>query len=162
MSLPEENDFVEDEPLHNPAEHSRARRNAGGRLRGASRKISSAAGDTWQQAGSKAATARERTEFFLRENPIPMILGALTVGLAIGFAIRYATQDRDEVEIQSPIGRINWSVLSLPFLWPFFKSVREKYEDSADAVRHGVSRLKKIDIDDYARPLRKRWKTWTS
>jgi hypothetical protein len=160
MSLPEENDFVEDEPLHSSVEHPRARRNAGGRLRGASRKISTAAGDTWQQARNKAGSARERTEFFLRENPIPMILGALTVGLAIGFAIRYATHDRDEVEIKSPIGRINWSVLSLPFLWPFFKSVRERYEDSADAVRHSVSRLKKIDIDDYAKPLRKRWKAW--
>ena len=162
MSLPEENDFVEDEPLHNPAESSRAPRNAGGRLRGTSRKISTAAGDTWQQAKSKAGTARERTEFFLRENPIPMIVGALTVGLAIGFAIRYATHDRNEVEIKSPIEKINWSVLSFPFLWPFFKSVRDKYEDSADAVRHGVNRLKKIDMDDYARPLRKRWKAWTS
>jgi hypothetical protein len=34
--------------------------------------------------------ARERAEVFLRQNPIPTILGALTVGLAIGLAIRYA------------------------------------------------------------------------
>jgi hypothetical protein len=159
MSIPENDDFVEDEPLHAPAA-PRSQGNARGRLRAASRKISTAAGDTWQQTKSKAGTARERTEFFLRENPIPMILGALTVGLAIGFAIRYATHDRDELEIKSPIGRINWSVLSLPFLWPFVRSVREKYEDSAEAVRHGVNRLKKVDIDDYAKPLRKRWKAW--
>ena len=89
-----------------------------------------------------------------------MIIGALTVGLVIGFAIRYASEDRKELEIKSPIDRINWGVLSLPFLWPFFKSVREKYDDSAEAVRHGVDRLKKINIDDYAKPLRKRWKTW--
>ena len=159
MSIPENDDFVEDEPIHAPAP-PRSQRNARGRLRGASRKISTAAGDTWQQAKSKAGTARERTEFFLRENPIPMILGALTVGLAIGFAIRYASEEHDELEIKSPIGRINWGVLSLPFLWPFFRSVREKYEDSAEAVRHGVNRLKKVDIDDYAKPLRKRWKAW--
>jgi len=160
MSLPDQNDFVEDEPLHASAEPPPARKNAGTRLRGARRKISSAAGDTWQQTKSRAATARERTEFFLRENPVPMILGALTVGLAIGFAIRYVSEERDELETKSPLGRVNWGVLSLPFLWPFIKSVREKYEDSAETVRHGMNRLKKIDIDDYAKPIRKRWKAW--
>lgn len=160
MSLPDHDDFVEDEPLHAPVGPARDPEKAGGRLRGARRKISTTAGDTWRQTKSTAATARERTEFFLRENPIPMILGALTVGLAIGFAIRYASEERDEVEIKSPLGRINWGVLSLPFLWPFLKSVRDKYEDSAETMREGVNRLKKIDIDDYAKPLRKRWKAW--
>jgi ElaB/YqjD/DUF883 family membrane-anchored ribosome-binding protein len=160
MSLPDQNDFVEDEPLPTSAEAPRPRKNAGARLRGARRKISTAAGDTWRQTKSQATTARERTEFFLRENPVPMILGALTVGLAIGFVIRYASEERHELEIKSPLGRVNWGVLSLPFLWPFLKSVREKYEDSAETVRHGVNRLKKIDLDDYAKPLRKRWKAW--
>ena len=160
MSLPDQNDFVEDEPLHTPMGPAPGREKARGRLRGARRKISAAAGDTWQQTKSRAATARERTEFFLRENPVPMILGALTVGLAIGFAIRYASEERHELEIKSPLERINFGVLSLPFLWPFLKSVRDKYEDSAETVRHGVNRLKKIDIDDYAKPLRKRWKAW--
>ncbi len=160
MSFPDHDDFVEDEPLHAPVGPAPDSEKARGRLRGARRKISTTAGDTWQQTKNTAATARERTEFFLRENPIPMILGALTVGLAIGFAIRYASEERDEVEIKSPLGRINWGVLSLPFLWPFLKSVRDKYEDSAETMREGVNRLKKIDIDDYAKPLRKRWKAW--
>lgn len=160
MSLPDHDDFVEDEPLHAPVGPAPDPEKARGRLRGARRKISTTAGDTWQQTKSRAATARARTEFFLRENPIPMILGALTVGLAIGFAIRFASEERHEVEIKSPLGRINWGVLSLPFLWPFLKSVRDKYEDSAETMREGVNRLKKIDIDDYAKPLRKRWKAW--
>lgn len=160
MSLPDHDDVVEDEPLHAPVGPAPDPEKARGRLRGARRKISTTAGDTWQQTKNTAATARERTEFFLRENPIPMILGALTVGLAIGFAIRYASEERHEVEIKSPLGRINWGVLSLPFLWPFLKSVRDKYEDSAETMREGVNRLKKIDIDDYAKPLRKRWKAW--
>jgi hypothetical protein len=46
-------------------------------------------------------------------------------------------------------------------LWPFFKSAKEKYETSAEAVKDGVKRLKKIEIDDYAKPIRKRWKAWT-
>jgi hypothetical protein len=42
-----------------------------------------------------------------------------------------------------------------------FKSAREKYERSADAMKDGVKRLKKIDVDRYAKPIRKRWKAWT-
>jgi hypothetical protein len=55
-------------------------------------------------------------------------------------------------------------VLSLPFLWPFFKSVRRRYEDSADVVsdvvKDGVDRLKGVDVDRYVKPLRKKWRSW--
>ncbi|HET9800883.1 MAG TPA: hypothetical protein VFP82_04285, partial [Chthoniobacterales bacterium] len=97
---------------------------------------------------------------FLRENPVPMIIGALAAGLAIGLAIRYASRsDENEMEIKTPFGRINWSVLSLPFLWPFVRGVKEKFEDSADAVKDSV---RSIDVDRYTKPIRKRWKSWTS
>ena len=143
--------------------HSRAGQTARSRLRGTTRKVSAAAGDTWKQTREKAGIARDRTESFLRENPVPTILGALAIGLAVGLAIRYASNsdERKEVELKSPLGGVNLSFLSLPFLWPFFKLIRERYEDSAEAVRDGVGRLKKIDVDDYAKPIRKRWKSWT-
>ena len=54
------------------------------------------------------------------------------------------------------------SILSLPFLWPLFKSMRRKYEDSADVVKDGVDRLKKVDVDRYVKPLRKKWKSWAN
>jgi hypothetical protein len=67
--------------------------------------------------------------------------------------------------VKSPLANVNWSVLTLPFLWPLFKSAREKYESSteavADAMKDSVKRLKKIDVDRYAKPIRKRWKAWT-
>ena len=121
----------------------------------------------WDETKEKAGRARERTEYFVRENPVPAILGALGIGIAIGLAIRYAspTERKAEIEVKSPLGDLNWSVLSLPFLWPFFKSARKKYEQSAevmaDAMKDGVKRLKKIDVNRYAKPIRKRWKTWT-
>lgn len=163
MTFPNNDDFVEDEPLPASMRRSRARQTARGRLRGTTRKVSAAAGDTWKQTKEKAGVARDRTESFLRENPVPTILGALAIGLAVGLAIRYASNsdERKEVEVKSPLGNLNLSFLSLPFLWPFFRLIRERYEDSADAVRGGVGRLKKIDIDDYAKPIRKRWKSWT-
>jgi len=97
------------------------------------------------------------------KNPVPAILSALGIGIAIGIAIRYASapERKTEIEVKSPLGNLNWSVLSLPFLWPFFKSAREKYESSAEAMKDGIDRLKKIDVNRYAKPIRKRWKAWT-
>lgn len=107
--------------------------------------------------------ARERAELFLRENPIPMIIGALAIGLAIGLAIRYASRSDDkEMEVKTPLGRLNWSILSIPFLWPLFRGMKEKFEESTDAVREGVERVKNIDLDRYTKPIRKRWRSWTS
>ena len=112
----------------------------------------------------KMADARRRTEHFVRENPFPVIIGALVFGVAVGWALRHATAEDEEPEVETPFGRLNWSYLSLPFLWPFLKSVKEKAGDSAesikDAARDGMDRVRKIDVDRYAKPLRKRWKAW--
>lgn len=164
MSFPDnDNDFVEDEPLAAPRQRPAASRASRGRVRGPGRKVSTAAGDAWQDTKTRAAGARQRTQLFLRENPVPTILGALALGLAIGFAIHYASSsdEKRDGETKSPLGTFNLGFLSLPFLWPFVKTIREKYEDSTDALRNGVGRLKKIDIDDYTKPIRKRWKSWT-
>ena len=32
---------------------------------------------------------------------------------------------------------------------------------SEEAMKDGVKQLKKIDVDRYAKPIRKRWKAWT-
>lgn len=158
---PTESDFMQDDPLASiPANEDQNLENDG-RLRRVAQKASTVAGDTWQQTKEKAGVARERTEFFLRENPVPTIIGALALGLAVGWALRYATaEDEKEVEMESPLGRVNWSFLSLPFLWPFLKTVKEKYEDSAETVKDSVDRLRDIDVKRYTKPIRKRWKSW--
>ena len=85
--IPNDDDFVEDDPLAAPMPRKGQRSRA--RERQTGRRVGSAA-DTWEQTKEKAGVARERTELFLRENPVPLILGALAAGLAIGLAIRYA------------------------------------------------------------------------
>ena len=113
----------------------------------------------WEQTKQTATTARERTEFFLRENPVPTIVGALVLGLAIGIAIRYASEDREpEVKDEG----LHLGALSLPFLLPMWKSLKRKAEDASDYAKDGVDRLKKIDVDEYVKPLRKKWKAWTN
>jgi hypothetical protein len=165
MINPSENNLTRDEPLPTPVQPGEQQIGSGGReqFRRATNKISTAMSQTWDQTKETAGRARERTEYLVRENPVPTILGALGLGIAIGLAIRFAStsERKAEIEVKSPLGNLNWSILSLPFLWPLFKSAREKYESSADAVKDGVERLKKINVNRYAKPIRKRWKAWT-
>jgi ElaB/YqjD/DUF883 family membrane-anchored ribosome-binding protein len=165
MINPNENDLTRDEPLPTQLQPRGEEIGSTGReqFRQVTNKFSTAMSQTWDQTKEKAGRARERTEYCVRENPVPAILSALGIGIAIGLAIRYASpiERKTEVEVKSPLGDLNWSVLSLPFLWPLFKSAREKYESSAEAVKDGVKRLKKIDVNRYAKPIRKRWKAWT-
>ncbi len=151
---PIEDDFVNDEPLGSEQNASRRKR----RRRPPS--VLEPPPRRREQIGGR--TSLERTELFLRENPVPMILGALAAGLAIGLAVRYASSSEEkEVEAKTPLGRINWSVLSLPFLWPLFRGMKDRFEDSADSIREGVGRVKNIDLDRYTKPIGKRWKSWT-
>lgn len=165
MINPNENNLTRGEPLPTPVQPGEEPIDSGGseQFRQATSKFSAAVSQTWDETKEKASRARERTEYFVRENPVPTILGALGLGIAIGLAIRFASssEPKTEVEVKSPLGNLNWSLLSLPFLWPLWKSARERYESSADAVKDGVKRLKKIDVDRYAKPIRKRWKAWT-
>jgi hypothetical protein len=165
MINPNENNLTRDEPQPTPVQPGEGPIGSGGseQFRQTASKFSTAVSQTWDETKEKASRARERTEYFVRENPVPTILGALGLGIAIGLAIRFASSSerKTEVEVKSPLGNLNWSVLSLPFLWPLWKSARERYESSAEAVKDGVKRLKKVDVDRYARPIRKRWKAWT-
>jgi ElaB/YqjD/DUF883 family membrane-anchored ribosome-binding protein len=161
MINPNENELARDETLQTPPRSAEEQIASAGReqFRRTSKKIS----DAWGETKERAGRARERTEYFVRENPVPTILAALGVGIAIGLAIRYASssEQKTEIEVKSPLGNLNWSFLSLPFLWPLFKTARKKYESTTEAVKDGVKHLKRIDLDRYAKPIRKRWKAWT-
>ncbi len=96
--------------------HEMSGRTAGERLEEGARKFSGAASDTWDQTRQKAVIARERTEFYLRENPIPAVLGALALGLAIGLAIRYASRPEEPtpLTVRNALKNIDWRGMSEP------------------------------------------------
>jgi len=143
----------EDSRPATPTKSPKKRAPAEGPLMRAAHKVSAAAGGGWRETKARAATARDRTDLLLRENPVPAILGALTLGVALGLAIRYASSCEDKkIEAKPLLGNTQWGFLSLPFLWPFFRSLKEKYEDSTEAVKERASR--------YVKPVRKRWKEW--
>lgn len=138
-----------------------------GRMEQGAKKFSNAAAETWDQTRQRALVARERTEFYLRENPIPTVLGALALGLAIGLAIRYASRapEPTPLTVRNALKNIDWRGLSEPAL-PFLRKVRRGYDGSAeavaDAVKEGIERVKDVDVDRYVNPLRKRWTNWMS
>jgi ElaB/YqjD/DUF883 family membrane-anchored ribosome-binding protein len=164
MINPNGDEFTEDDPMAaSRASEARGSDDIPTRLRQASDKVSTFAGDAWEQTKERASVARERTEFFLRENPVPTVVGALALGVAIGLAIRFSSSSSEkEVESKLPLANVDLSILSLPFLWPLFKSLRRKYEDSTEVVKDQVDRLKKVDVDRYVKPLRKKWKSWAN
>jgi ElaB/YqjD/DUF883 family membrane-anchored ribosome-binding protein len=164
MINPNGDEFMEDDPLAaSRSSEEAASEQIPNRLRQASDKVSTMAGGAWEQTKEHASVARERTEFFLRENPVPTVIGALALGVAIGLAIRYSSSSAEkEVEAKSPLANVDLSILSLPFLWPLFKSLRRKYEDSAEVVKDGVDKLKRVDVDRYVKPLRKKWRAWAN
>ena len=133
-----------------------------GAFQTSNRGLTGTASNAWEQTKEKAGAARERTEIFVRSNPIPILLSALGVGIAIGLAIRYASSTAErKIEPEEKISDSVLSFLSLPFLWPMLKSVKAKAEDSADALKEGVDRLKNVKVSRYTKPIRKRWKAWT-
>ena len=138
-----------------------------GRFEDRKQQFTNAASNTWDQTRQKATVARERTEFFLRENPVPTVLGALALGLAIGLAIRYASRapEPTPLTVRNALKNIDWRGISEPAL-PFLRKVRRGYDDTsevvADAVRGGVERMREVDVDSYVKPLRKRWNSWMS
>ena len=133
-----------------------------GAFQKSNRGMARTASDAWEQTKEKAGAARDRTEIFVRNNPIPILLGALGIGIAIGLSIRYAsTTGERKVESEERLSDGALGFLSFPFLWPLLKSVKARAEDSADALKEGVDRLKNVKVSRYTKPIRKRWKAWT-
>src|ERR1044071_4438589 len=138
-------------------------RTAQERIQEGARKFSHAAAETWDQTRQRAVVVRERTEFFLRENPVPTVLGALALGLAIGLAIRYSSPPQEPpLSVKRALREIDWSSIAPAFLPSLVRNVKRGYEGSAEAMKEGLERVREVDVDEYVKPLRKRWKKWMS
>jgi ElaB/YqjD/DUF883 family membrane-anchored ribosome-binding protein len=86
MMNPNENDLIRDEPLSTQVPPPAEEIASTGReqFRRATDKISTAMSQTWDETKDKATRARERTEYLVRENPVPAILTALGIRSPLG------------------------------------------------------------------------------
>jgi len=110
-----------------------------------------------------ASEALHRADVYVRENPVPTILGALALGFLIGVLVRSS----------EPTPRSRWNDARddaqdhlRDLLSSIAKKGRKAYKKSASAVRDGLSdatdAARNIDLDDYTDPvtswLGKLWK----
>jgi ElaB/YqjD/DUF883 family membrane-anchored ribosome-binding protein len=92
---------------------------------------------------------------YIRENPVPTVLGALAVGLAIGLAVRLM-----EKEERSDRLRDKWEDTEdylRSVLAPLAKKSKRAYAKSADAVREAVEsavhRASDLDMEGMTDPV---------
>src|SRR5256714_15044784 len=84
MINPNENDLTRDEPLPTQLQSGEEEIGSSGReqVRRATKKISTTMSHTWGETKEKAGRARDRTEYFVRDNPVPTLLRAPGLGIA--------------------------------------------------------------------------------
>jgi hypothetical protein len=70
--------------------------------------------------------------------------------------------EEPQLTLKRALRAIDWSTISPAFLPGLMRSVKRGYADSAQAVKGGLERVKEVDVDDYVKPLRKRWTKWMS
>lgn len=102
-----------------------------------------------EQARQKAGEIFRESDHYVRENPVPVILGAVAVGFVIGLAVRSLEHERKAAPIHDALDDLR------AFLKPFAKRGRSAYSHASDAVRD-------FDVDDYAEPMAGWWrKMWS-
>jgi len=101
-----------------------------------------------------ATQALHRADLYVRENPVPTVLGALAIGFLIGVLVRSS----------EPTPRSRWNAARedaedqlRDLLSSLAKKGRKAYKKSAGAVRDSISdaadAARSIDIDDYTDPV---------
>ena len=100
------------------------------------------------------------TDRYIRENPVPAILGALAVGFAIGLLTRYIDHPAESHPVRDYVDDTSSSLGS--FFRPVAKKTRRAYHQSSEAVRDAMEnasdRVRDIDVDHYVDPVAKWWR----
>jgi ElaB/YqjD/DUF883 family membrane-anchored ribosome-binding protein len=111
--------------------------------------------------GSRRTTELVRgTDRYLRENPVPAVLGALAVGFAIGLLTRLVDHERQATPVRDAVDDSAETLRSL--FAPAAKKTRHAYRQSASAVREAMDQVagkaSDLDLDDYVDPITKWWR----
>lgn len=93
---------------------------------------------------------------YVRENPVPLLLGAIAVGFLLGLVARQLERERKREPIHDALDEIRG------FLQPYARRARKAAVHSADVVRDAAERVREIDVDEYAAPVAGWWrKLWS-
>lgn len=100
----------------------------------------------------RAEEYRHETGRYVRENPVPLLLGAVAVGFLLGLAARSLERERRREPIHDALDEIRG------FLKPLARRAREAAGHSADIVRGAADRVRHLDAEDCAAPLSGWWR----
>lgn len=127
--------------------------------------LGATAAETWERTKGRAQDLIKTSGSYLRENPVPAIVGALSVGLAVGLLVRYLEHSHEsesatEEHPRNTDTNTGLKALLIPFLWPIFKAVKNQYNSSAIAAKKTFKkgRSKSFDVNKYVRPIVKKVK----
>ena len=100
------------------------------------------------------------TDRYIRENPVPAVLGALAVGFAIGLLTRFIDHPAESHPVRDYVDETSSSLGT--FFRPMAKKTRRAYHHSSEAVREAMEqaadRARDIDVDHYVDPVAKWWR----
>ncbi len=123
--------------------------------------LTSSAAETWGRTRDKAQDLLKTSGHYIRENPIPMIVGAITAGLAIGLLVRYVEKSRcqeEDIQEENSDRDLGIKAAMVPLLWPIFKAIKGQYDSSTAAAKKVFRRSKRFDIESYVKPIVKKVK----
>lgn len=127
------------------------------------RALGASAADGWAQTRSSTVNFLEEAEIYIRENPLPAIVAAAGLGLAVGLLVRSserpARRDRIEVPIPKAVQHardFDYRAAVLPFLWPVVKFFTKGYASSRKTVEKAYNDARGVDVSKYVDPVVKR------
>ena len=98
---------------------------------------------------TKTQEMTRRADHYLRENPIPAVIGAIAIGLAIGLLVRASQPRRSRWEQAGNDMEGYWDSV-IP---PLTKRAKKAYGRSSHAIHDAVEAVRDVDVDDYIDPV---------
>jgi ElaB/YqjD/DUF883 family membrane-anchored ribosome-binding protein len=119
-----------------------------------------------RRAREGAHVAMERSEDYVRQNPVPVVLGAIVVGFALGFALgRREPLTARERFLEEPLGHARDVFFSV--LAPVAQRLRDQYGELRSAAEDAAEKVHDFDASArldpavrQARRLGRRLKFW--
>lgn len=109
-----------------------------------------------QEMKNRGQDIVRETEVYIRQNPVPALLGAVAVGILIGMVARSLEREREPEPIHDVVNELR------SMLKPLAKKTRKGWAASSeavqDAVHEVVGRARDLDVEQYVDPVAKWWR----
>ena len=112
--------------------------------------------DTAATVKTQAGEAYHRGEEYVRTNPVPVVLGALAIGLLVGLAIARREEEEPtarERYLDEPLHQTRDALYSI--LGPVAKRIRHGYGDARSSLEKAADRAQDLDCEPFFKNARR-------